>query len=41
MQRIAEMFNIVAENMDNAERLAEVKAEVKEMTKGFTVPGIK
>jgi len=41
MQRIAEMFNIVAENMDNAEKLAEIKAEVKEMTKNFPVPGIK
>lgn len=40
MQRIAEMFNIVAENMEDAEKLAEVKAEVKEMTKDFPVPGI-
>jgi glycine hydroxymethyltransferase len=41
MQRIAELFNIVAENMEDAEKLAEVKAEVKEMTKDFPVPGIK
>ncbi|MEI6040449.1 MAG: serine hydroxymethyltransferase [Candidatus Berkelbacteria bacterium] len=40
MQRIAEMFNIVAENMDNPEKLAEIKAEIKEMTKDFPVPGI-
>ncbi len=40
MQRIAEMFNIVAENMDNAEKLAEIKAEVKEMAIKFPVPGI-
>ncbi len=40
MQRIAELFNKVAENMDNEEVLAEIKEEVKEMTKGFPVPGI-
>lgn len=40
MQRIAEMFNIVAENIDNEDKLAEIKKEVKEMTKGFPVPGI-
>jgi glycine hydroxymethyltransferase len=40
MQRIAEMFNIVAENMDNPEILAQVKEEVKVMTKNFPVPGI-
>ncbi|MFA6963814.1 MAG: serine hydroxymethyltransferase [Patescibacteria group bacterium] len=40
MQRIAEMFNIVAENMDKAEKLAEVKAEVKEMATKFPVPGV-
>lgn len=40
MQRIAEMFNIVAENINNPKKLAEVKAEVKEMTKRFPIPGI-
>lgn len=40
MQRIAEMFNIVAENMENESKLAEIKQEVLEMTKGFPVPGI-
>lgn len=41
MQRIAEMFNLVAENMDNAEKLTEIKEEVKILTKNFPVPGIK
>lgn len=40
MQRIAEMYNIVAENIENEEKLAEIKAEVREMSKGFPVPGI-
>jgi glycine hydroxymethyltransferase len=40
MQRIAELFNIVAENMTDAAKLAEVKAEVKEMAMKFPVPGI-
>jgi glycine hydroxymethyltransferase len=40
MQRIAELFNMVAENIDNEAKLAEIKAEVKEMTKDFPVPGI-
>lgn len=40
MQRIAELFNIVAENAQDEERLAEVKEEVKVMTKDFPVPGI-
>jgi glycine hydroxymethyltransferase len=40
MQRIAEMFNIVAENMDNAKKLKEVKSEVKKMCEKFPVPGI-
>jgi len=40
MQRIAEMFNLVAENMGNPEKLAEIKEEVKELTKNFPVPGI-
>jgi glycine hydroxymethyltransferase len=40
MQRIAEMFNIVAENIENEEKLAETKEEVKEMCKKFPVPGI-
>jgi len=41
MQRIAELFNIVAENSEDEAKLAEVKAEVKEMTKNFPVPGIR
>lgn len=41
MQRIAEMFNIVADNIENEEKLAEVKAEVKEMCKNFPVPGVR
>jgi glycine hydroxymethyltransferase len=41
MQRIAEMFNIVAENVSNEKVLAKVKKEVVEMTKDFPVPGIK
>lgn len=40
MQRIAELFNIVAENIGNEKKLAEVKAEVKAITKNFPVPGI-
>lgn len=40
MQRIAELYNIVAENMEDDAKLAEVKEEVKEMTKNFPVPGI-
>lgn len=41
MQRIAELYNKVAENMDDEEVLIEVKEEIREMTKGFPVPGIK
>lgn len=40
MQRIADLYNIVAENMNDEVKLKEVKAEVKEMTKSFPVPGI-
>lgn len=40
MQRIAEMFNIVAENIVKPSALSKIKAEVKEMTKHFPVPGI-
>ena len=40
MKRIAEMFNIVAENVDNPKELLKVRSEVKAMTKGFPVPGI-
>lgn len=40
MIRIAEMFDIVAENMRNKKVLAKVKAEVKIMTRKFPVPGI-
>ncbi len=41
MQRIAEMFNIVAENISDEQKLAEIKQEIKEMTENFPVPGIK
>ncbi|MEI6498965.1 MAG: serine hydroxymethyltransferase, partial [bacterium] len=40
MQRIAEMFNIVAENTENEAKLAEIKVEIKAMTKNFPIPGI-
>jgi glycine hydroxymethyltransferase len=41
MQRIAEMFNIVAENINDESKLAEIKDEVKHMTDKFPVPGIR
>ncbi|MFH1855594.1 MAG: DegT/DnrJ/EryC1/StrS family aminotransferase, partial [bacterium] len=40
MQRIAEMFNVVCENVTNKKMLDKIKAEVKSMTSGFKVPGI-
>lgn len=40
MQRIAELFNKVAENHENEKILNEVRDEIKKMTKGFKVPGI-
>jgi len=40
IQRIAELINIVAENIDNKEKLAETKAEVKAMCQKFPVSGI-
>jgi glycine/serine hydroxymethyltransferase len=40
MQRIAELFNIVSENINNKEKLAEIKEEIKEMCQKFPVPGI-
>jgi glycine hydroxymethyltransferase len=40
MQRVAEMFNVVTENYQDEKVLKEIKAEVKEMTKKFKVPGI-
>lgn len=40
MQRIAELFNLVYENKDNDEKLAEIKEEVREMCTKFPVPGI-
>ncbi|OQB06408.1 MAG: Serine hydroxymethyltransferase [bacterium ADurb.Bin212] len=40
MQRIAEMFNIVAENVDDEKTLATIRKEVHGMTKDFPVPGI-
>lgn len=41
MQRIAELYNIVAENIDDNDKLAEIREEVKEMCDGFPVPGIR
>jgi len=41
MQRIAELFNTVAENIGDEAKLAEVKVEVKEMVNKFPIPGIK
>ena len=41
MQRIAEMFNMVAENINDKEKLNEIRDEVKEMCSGFPVPGIR
>lgn len=40
MQRIAELFSLVAENIDDDNKLEEIKREVKNMTRGFPVPGI-
>jgi glycine hydroxymethyltransferase len=40
MQRIAEMFNLVAEDHTDTQKLAKIKREVKEMTKKFKVPGV-
>lgn len=40
MQRIAEMFNIVADNHRDKKVLVKIKKEVKEMSKHFLVPGI-
>lgn len=41
MQRIAEIFNNVAENTKNEKELAKMKREVLAMTKKFPVPGVK
>lgn len=41
MQRIAEIFNNVAENTINEKELAKMKREVLAMTKKFPVPGVK
>jgi len=41
MQRIAEMFNIVAENINNEKELGKIKKEVLAMVKNFPVPGVK
>jgi len=41
MQRIAEMFNIVADDISNEKALAKIKKEIKQMCKQFPVPGIK
>jgi glycine hydroxymethyltransferase len=40
MQRIAELFNKVYENKDDAEVLVEIKEEVAVMCEKFSVPGI-
>ena len=40
MQRIAEIFNLVYENRDKAEKLEELKNEVAAICKNFPVPGI-
>lgn len=40
MQRIAEMFNLVAEDHTDSKKLSKIKKEVKDMTKKFRVPGI-
>jgi glycine hydroxymethyltransferase len=40
MQRIAEMFHLVAEDINNEGKLREIKEEVKEMCQKFPVPGI-
>lgn len=40
VQRIAELFNKVYENMDNEEALADIKEEVATMCEKFPVPGI-
>lgn len=40
MQRIAEMFNIVAENLDDKNVLSKIKKEIEHMCKKFPVPGI-
>lgn len=37
MQRIAEMINLVAQNLDNDKKLAEIKSEVREMCKKFPI----
>jgi len=37
MQRIAEMINIVAENMDDDKKMLEVNKEVREMCKKFPI----
>ncbi|OQA52122.1 MAG: Serine hydroxymethyltransferase [candidate division WS2 bacterium ADurb.Bin280] len=41
MQRIAEMFNAVAENISDDKELQKISKEVKQMCKKFPVPGIK
>lgn len=40
MQRIAELMNIVTENIDNQKKLTEIKKEIREMCQKFPVPGI-
>lgn len=40
MQRIAEMFNLVACDHTDSKKLIRIRNEVKEMTKKFKVPGI-
>ena len=40
MQRIAEMFNIVSENMSDTKKLNQTRKEILAMTKKFPVPGL-
>jgi glycine hydroxymethyltransferase len=37
MQRVAEMINLVAENMNDDKKLAEIKLEVREMCSKFPI----
>ncbi len=41
IQRIAEMFNLVAEDHTDSQKLVKIKKEVKAMTKRFHVPGVR
>ncbi len=41
MRSIAELFNLVEENIDDDKKLSEIRKEVEALCKGFPVPGIK